>query len=444
MIESVSRILLLSYYFPPIGGAGAQRPAKFARYLHELGHDVVVLTGSGQTGMTWTPADPTLEESVPAGVEVVRVPGPEPAPREGMRNRFERIARRDDDWVRWWQAGVMRLGADLQGIDVIHTIMSPFSSAEPSARLARRLGIGWIADLGDPWALDEMMVYPTALHRQLEIRRMRRMLGTATAIVMSTPEAARQLVDEFPELRERRVTAIPNGYDAADFDGATPPPGSEKFRIVHTGYLHTEAGLRQRDRSFVRKLVGGGSPGVEILTRSHYFLLEAIERLDPALRNRLELHLAGVSSDVDRELAERSGVSVLHGYMSHAESIALMRSADLLFLPMQRLAPGRRSTTVPGKTYEYLASGRRILAAVPPGDARDLIAASGRGIVCDPGDVDGLATAITDAMTDRAEVIHDDGSALRFSYEQLAGEVASVVAGVVEVSSRPSRVARTS
>jgi len=51
---------------------------------------------------------------------------------------------------------------------------------------------------------------------------------------------------------------------------------------------------------------------------------------------------------------------------------------------------------------------------------------------------------VADAMTDRAEVIHDDGSALRFSYEQLAGEVASVVAGVVEVSSRPSRVARTS
>jgi glycosyltransferase involved in cell wall biosynthesis len=288
-----------------------------------------------------------------------------------------------------------------------------------------------------------MMVYPTGLHRQLEIRRMRRMLGTAAAIVMSTPEAARRLVEAFPELRERRVIAIPNGYDAADFDGAATQAEvpSEKFRIVHTGYLHTAAGLRQRDRSFMRKLVGGGHPGVKILTRSHYFLLEAIERLlarDPTLRDRLELHLAGVISDVDRKLAERSGVAVLHGYMPHAESIDLMRSADLLFLPMQRLAPGRRSTTAPGKTYEYLASGRRILAAVPPGDARDLIAASGRGIICDPDDVDGLATAITVAMTDRAEVIRDDASVRRFSYEELAGEVASVVAGVVEVYSSGS------
>lgn len=429
----MSRILLLSYYFPPIGGAGSQRPAKFARYLHELGHDVVVLTGSGRTGMTWTPADPTLERAVPAGVEVVRVPGPEPPPSDGMRNRFERLARRDNDWVRWWQAGVLRAGADLQGIDVIHTIMSPFSSAEASDRLARRFGIGWIADLGDPWALDEMMVYPTGVHRRLELRRMRRLLGTAAAIVMSTPEAARQLVAEFPELGGRRVTAIPNGYDAADFDGAATPfaSSSERFRIVHTGYLHTAAGLRQRDQSFVRRLVGGGRPGVEILTRSHYFLLEAIEQLDPTLRDRLELHLAGVISDVDRELAERSGIAVLHGYMSHAESITLMRSADLLFLPMQALEPGQRSTTVPGKTYEYLASGRRILAAVPPGDARDLIAASGRGIVCEPGDVDGIARAITDAMSRRTEPSRDDGFARRYSYEVLAGDVASVVADVV-------------
>ncbi len=36
-----------------------------------------------------------------------------------------------------------------------------------------------------------------------------------------------------------------------------------------------------------------------------------------------------------------------------------MRSADLLFLPMQNLPPGVRATIVPGKTYEYLASGGR-------------------------------------------------------------------------------------
>ena len=428
----MSRILLLSYYFPPIGGAGVQRPAKFARYLHDLGHDVVILTGSGGTGTTWTPADPTLELEIPEEVRVVRVPGPEPRESEGMRSRIERMARRDNDWISWWQSGVIRAGTELQGIDVIHTIMSPFSSAEPSARLARHFGIGWVADLGDPWALDEMMVYPTALHRRLEIRRMRRMLGTAAAIVMSTPEAAHQLVEEFPELADRPVTAIPNGYDAADFHrgGPSASRSSEKIRIVHSGYLHTAAGLRQRDQSRVRRLVGGGQPGVEILTRSHYFLLQAVDRVlrsDPSRAGRLELHLAGVISDVDRALAERSGVAVMHGYMSHAESVALVQSADLLFLPMQKLPPGRRSTTVPGKTYEYLASGRRILAAVPPGDARDILEASGRAIVCAPDDVAAMTEAITRVAAGEPPPPVDDSFAEQFSYQRLAVRVGMLI-----------------
>ena len=74
-----------------------------------------------------------------------------------------------------------------------------------------------------------------------------------------------------------------------------------------------------------------------------------------------------------------------------------MRSADLLFLPMQNLPPGRRSSTVPGKTYEYLATGRPILAAVPPGDTSDILQAVGH-TVCGPDDIDGIAAAIAAAI----------------------------------------------
>jgi glycosyltransferase involved in cell wall biosynthesis len=430
----MSKILLLSYYFPPIGGAGAQRPVKFARYLHASGHEVVVLTGSGRTGAFWTPADPTLELDVPRSVEVVRVPGPEPQ-KDGGGSRLGRMIRVDGAWVRWWQEGIEAQAPGLEGVDVVYTIMSPFTSAAASDRLARKLGVDWIADLGDPWALDEMAVYPTALHRRLEQRRMRRLLGTASAIVMSTPEAARQVEKAFPELRARPIVAIPNGYDGADFeaaDGVERDP--TKFRIVHTGYLHTSAGLQQRQRSALRRLIGGGAPGVDILTRSHVFLLEAVDRLlarDPSLRGRLEVHLAGVLSGPDREVAARSPVTVLHGYVSHLESIRLMRSADLLFLPMQNLAEGRRSSTVPGKTYEYLASGRPILGAIPPGDARDVLEESGRARICRPDDVEGIARAIVDAMESSDEPTAEDRLALRFAYSTLTQKAEGVVADVL-------------
>ena len=437
----MSRDLLNSNYFPQIGGAGAQRPLKLARYLHAQGHEVVVLTGSGETGQLWTPADATLELDVPSEVPVVRVPGPEPGPAARLRCRTERILALDTEWEKWWRAGSQAAGANIGDFDVIHTIMSPYSSAEPSFRLSQELGIGWIADLGDPWALDEMLVYPTRVHRRLEIRRMRRWLRTAAAVVMSTPEAVRQVLHSFPELADRPVVAISNGYDASDFTDTEPVSDDPtKFRIVHTGYLHTELGLQQRDQSLLRRLAGGGMPGVDILTRSHIYLLEAVDRLferDPGLRGRLEIHLAGVFSETDRELASRSQVTVLHGYLSHAESIELMRSADLLFLPLQKLPSDRRSSTVPGKTYEYLAAGRPILGALPHGDARDILEASGRAYICEPDDVESIATAIAKAMVgevadDRAV---DPEFIKRFSYEKLAGDVASVIEEVAGVQS---------
>ena len=87
-----------------------------------------------------------------------------------------------------------------------------------------------------------------------------------------------------------------------------------------------------------------------------------------------------------------------HGYLAHSKAIELMRSADLLFLPMQDLPSGTRAGLVPGKTYEYLASGRPILAAVPDGDARDLLAAAGDVYLCRPADVTAIVNAIEHAV----------------------------------------------
>ena len=231
------------------------------------------------------------------------------------------------------------------------------------------------------------------------------------------------------------MIAIPNGYDPADFAGISVARRTgEKFRVVHTGYLHTSAGLRQRDQSRFRRALGGGSPGVDILPRSHFYLVEAIKTMllrDPTLRDRLELHFAGVLSDTDRHVAEQVPVTILHGYLPHAESIALMQSADLLFLPMQRLPKGRRSTTVPGKTYEYLASGRPMLGAVPPGDARDILERSGRAILCEPGDVEGLVAALTKALSEAGDSHTADASAEAFSYSALAGQVGSLIDALV-------------
>ena len=72
----------------------------------------------------------------------------------------------------------------------------------------------------------------------------------------------------------------------------------------------------------------------------------------------------------------------------------MIRSADLLFLPMHALPRGVRAGLVPTKTYEYAASGRPILAAVPEGDARDFLVELGTAAVVDPDDTPGMEKII--------------------------------------------------
>jgi glycosyltransferase involved in cell wall biosynthesis len=399
----VRRVLLHAYHFPPTGGSGAQRPARMARYLPDFGYEPIVITAPGPAEERWTPTDNSLGSGVPPDTIVRRVPGPEPPSSTGWRHRAERWLRLQDPWARSWIEASTSSGiqaARQTDADLVYAWMQPYSSAEAAARIATAVDKPWVADLGDPWALDEMMIYPTELHRRLELRLMRRALGTAAAIVMSTPEAVRRVRAAFPELADRIVLAIPNGFDAAEFAAEPAARTDDAFRIVHTGYLHTELGHHQHRSALIRRLLGGAVQGVDILGRSHVFLIEAVERVRreyPELGERLEVYFAGVLSEWDLAVARRSPVTRTLGFVSHDESLRLVRSADLLFLPMHDLPEGTRATVVPSKTYEYLASGRPILAAVPEGDAHDLLTAAGTALLCRPKDVDGIAAAIVEA-----------------------------------------------
>lgn len=364
------------------------------------------------------------------------MPGPEPPSSRGWRHRTERWLRLRDPWTRSWIDESTQLGIEAArefDVDLIYAWMQPYASAEAAARIAELTGKPWVADLGDPWALDEMMIYPTGLHRRLEQRLMRRVLETASAVILSTPEAATRIREALPELSDKIVLAIPNGFDASEFAGAPPPRDDDRFRIVHTGYLHTELGQRQRRSALLRRLLGGAVDGVDILSRSPVYLIEAVERLrrdHPEVAERVEIHFAGVLSPHDLAIVRRSPAPRVLGFLSHEESRALVRSADLLFLPMHDLPPHLRATVVPGKTYEYIASGRPILAAVPEGDARDLLAAAGTALLCRPRDVDAIAAAILHAYerSRSGEPLVAPPPALlqRFEYSGLTRELAGV------------------
>jgi hypothetical protein len=438
-------VLLVARYFPPIGGAGVHRTVGSVRHLPEHGYQPVVVTGPGQQRGRWDAHDPDLLERIPAGSEIHRVPGPEPTGPTGVAARVGRLRPGPDGWVRWWIDNAVRLGRRVGAdADVVLTSCAPYETALAGARLAADLDRPWVADLEDPWALDEMRLHPTGLHRALDLRHMRRALASASAIVMAAPEAAERVRRTMPELADRVVTGIPIGFERDDFDAPAVPRDDGVFRIVHTGSMHTDFGARLRATRGRRRLLGGTFPGLDILTRSHVFLLEAIAALiaaDAGMRGRIELHLAGALTDADRAVAERHDFVRMPGLLSHRDTVALMRSADLLFLPMHDLPAGTRAGLIPYKTYEYLAAQRPILAAVPDGDVRDMLAPLHDVSLVRPADVDGMVAALRAQLArGRVEQVRDgiDSPALRrLERRQGVAEIAAVLDEVL-AASRPA------
>jgi glycosyltransferase involved in cell wall biosynthesis len=436
------KVLVLAHRFPPTGGAGVQRNLQLARHLPTKGWSSTVITGPGPVEDRWLPTDGALSDGR-LRTTVHRLPDTEPEPATARERRAERWLRQTSRWQRWWDENVLtavdRIGVEA---DVIHASVAPYSTATTAIRVARKLRKPLILDFEDPWALDEMLVYPSDAHRRLELRRMGRALQAADAVVMNTPEARRRVLERFPDLRADRVFAITNAMDPADFEAPLSARTDGRFRILHTGSMHTDMGLAQRSASRARRLLGGQVDGVDFLTRSHVHLLEAVSRVlaaRPELESKIEVLLAGVFTAEDRAVAARYPFVKLRDFVPHAETLALMRTADLLFLPMHDLPPGRRAGLVPHKTYEYIASGRPIVAAVPDGDARDLLATCATARLCRPSDSCAIAASIVDAVdnafADARSVAKPSPEILaKVGSDRLVGELAAVFALVGRVS----------
>lgn len=430
----MTRALVVSYYFPPLGGAGVQRTCKFARYLPDFGVTPSVVAGPTEGATRWEPKDEGLVDELGKDLAVYRPAGKAVV----KRGRLRRWTGRPTGVEGWWREALVepaeRAIADTKP-DVLFVTMSPFAALEPVLQLGKKHGLPVVADLRDPWALDEIFVYPSRWHRSHAIREMGRALARADQVVLNTPETRAVALEAFPKLDPERVHVITNGYDARDFQGLAARTADGRTRILHTGYLHTAFGMRHRRRSPLKRALGGEACEVDYLGRSHFYLLAALRRLAErgVSLEALELHLLGVLSDADLALLKSDcpladAQIFTPGYVDHATTVRAQVEADLLFLPMHVLPAGRRARIVPGKTYEYLASGTPILAAVPEGDARDFVRSAEAGTIVAPDDVEGLADAIEVTLANSTGEKRELGAAItRFERRELTRRLADVL-----------------
>jgi len=374
----MKRVLLVSYYFPPLAGSGVFRPLRLAKSLPGAGWQVSVITVSAQARVL---KDETLSAEVPAETRVERTFSLEPRNAllalgklglGGLVRRSQPWLRFPDDqrgWVPFAVRGAMRL-LDSAPHDVVVSTSGPTSAHLVAREIHRRSGIPWVADFRDEWTTNPYLRYPTAWHLRLNRRLERAVLSEADRVVcVSTPwlDNLRALVPQEPESKFR---VLSNGYDADHFP-KLPVGRADRFRIVYTGTFY-----------------GHRSPQV---------FLEAVRRVvgeGRIPRDDLEVELVGHTAGSEGLADLPDGVVRVVEQQPHREAVRRLGDAAVLLLV---IPPEGGAGNHTGKLFNYLAAGRPVLALAPePNVAADLIRESGSGLIAPPNDAGAVADALVE------------------------------------------------
>jgi glycosyltransferase involved in cell wall biosynthesis len=171
--------------------------------------------------------------------------------------------------------------------------------------------------------------------------------------------------------------------------------------------------------------------------------LSALYKEHPDLRGKIEIVFAGVFDDNDRRLVSElrldDSVQIL-GYLPHAESVKLLQSADVLFLTHFNFSDGTRNPFIGGKTYEYMASGKPILALLPESDAKDFVRESGLGIFCPQKNIEAIKSTLLNLyrqhMSGGISVSANWDFIQQFKRRQLTRRLGEIFDSVIAKSSR--------
>lgn len=361
-----NRLLMIAYHFPPCkGSSGIQRTLKFCQYLPEFGWQPVVLSANTRA---YKDTSPEQLLDVPTGTLVSRAFALDTSRHLAIFGKYPNFLAVPDRWISWWPAGVVagyRMIRRLKPKVIWSTY--PIATAHLIGYTLHRLtGLPWIADLRDPMAQEGYPGDPRVWQsfRWLEGR----IAKHAAAVCFTSPGAIDHFRAQNPDAEPARLHLIENGYDEESFAKAEqlavpPPPGKERpLRLVHSGTLY----LSERDPQ----------P-----------LFAALEQLkDEAIVSsgslQIVLRATGNDEHLSRLITERGidDIVKLAPPVAYIDALAEMFEADGLLL----LQASNCNYQIPAKLYEYIRSGKPILALTDPmGDTAQVLRKSGGGLVAD-------------------------------------------------------------
>lgn len=188
-----------------------------------------------------------------------------------------------------------------------------------------------------------------------------------------------------------------------------PPP----LRIGYAGSLkahNPKAATKRRAGKWAQWVWTYRVDNIKPETRSGYFLFKGIEAFQvkyPDLATQLLIHMWGMIDPENQRQAIQMGLAdnvKIEGYKSKTETVSILASCDVLFLPLESGKDGQKPLFIPGKLYEYLKLGKPILALANESDCVDILRKSGIGLICSPYDAEAIADTLAELVKSRAEL----------------------------------------
>jgi len=386
----MNKVLIVTYYWPPSGGAGVQRWLKFSKYLPEFGWEPIILTVDPEFA-AYPVTDFSLKEDLPSSIKVYSTPAINyfgiykkdisKIPSAGFANSIDntlkgkllRFIRGNfflPDPRKGWNKYAYKKACELietEGIKNIITTSPPHSTQLVGLKIKKKYpALNWIADLRDPWTdiYYYKQFYPTFFSKLIDLGYEESVLRKADKII-TVGASLKNLFSAKVKGIESKTEVITNGYDKDDFSGMIAETPS-KFTITYVGTLsdiYPVDGFLNALYSFKEK------------------------------RNEFILRFIGTVSQKQKDLIQsKTGASIVEfiPYVDHTEAIKYMLNTSVLLL----IIPDHQSnkSIITGKLFEYLASGKPIVCLGPAdGDAAVIIEITGHGITFSYADSKGIS-----------------------------------------------------
>lgn len=430
-------VLIIAYYFPPMGGSGVQRPVKLAKYLPDFGWDPVIL--APEPGAYYHFDAHLAEEISSRNIPVTRVKAKTMFHMAASVAGGGQVNVQPKEWktrllsllTSWfflpdnktgWIAPALEQARKLitrHNIKAVIATAPPYSNLLLAARIREEFQIPVIMDFRDEWLHSHWISYPIRWHfrrmQQIEART----LATADAVTVVNASYAKTIGGRAAAEGVKAIEVIPNGYDPEDFERASGPDkgaglgeDGARFTLLHSGRFYS-----------------GIQPDA---------LLRSVSRFlsqNPEKRSLFRLQFQGGLTDAHHKAIRKYQLSDITedlGYLPHDKAVVNLLRADALFLTLGQIP--KIEAVTPGKIFEYIGSGKPVLAFLPEGISKELMEAYGAAFLANLTDTEQQTDALGrlfQAWENRHLPRPESRFRQKFDRRKIAGQFAALLSEVV-------------